>query len=472
MKRMKNMIGVILAMTALTACAVGPMSKPGVAHKVAHNNAAMVQPERAPWFAKGEKGMNIVANADVAATLRVSGETLRVSGRTSMYLTASAAQLKEGVVQVKGFSLAFFNVPQHMLAGKQLEVRRPSGVLGFAVGGKEAQRLSYDAKSGRISGELRGYIDAAYMSALIKGPVQDDKLDLFETATQPATLSLDMKLSSQLRADAEDVQSVKAELAAEVKADAAKFDRYELQPLELSLARELAPLDVEIAPWFWFEVAKRLCVQPVRVGRLRLINNPPWGPIFFTIQFTGDGLAFGQPGANTEWAKADVVFNYRDWKTVWKSAYWVVDTNGNFTSTEQADLMAEVDDDDCIEVFFTDEFAPVSWGGGGATWGSGTADSKIITSDANADGGIDFTHLAHELGHVMGLLHPGSAASANAVAASSGTLMCPSGYLNDNPTVNSQENENNLSNPLLQFALKPVTAGPDCQNSADCGACP
>jgi hypothetical protein len=51
-------------------------------------------------------------------------------------------------------------------------------------------------------------------------------------------------------------------------------------------------------------------------------------------------------------------------------------------------------------------------------------------------------------------------------------VMCGSGYLNDNPSVNSQENTNNLTNPLFQFALKVRSAGPDCQNSLDCGACP
>jgi hypothetical protein len=52
------------------------------------------------------------------------------------------------------------------------------------------------------------------------------------------------------------------------------------------------------------------------------------------------------------------------------------------------------------------------------------------------------------------LLHPDDTATANAVPASTGTVMYGSGYLNDNPSVNSQEYANNVSNPLLQFALK------------------
>lgn len=457
-----TMVGLMVLLMA--GCSVAPD------HRLVKTEAPKEKLAQEQWFPKGDKGVYLVANTDVASMLNVSGEKIRITGRASFYLSGSESMIREGALQVNGFNLAFFGVPQQMLAGK-LETMTKSGVLGFAADTSKPQRLKYDAKTGRIMGEIRGYIDAAYMSALIKGPVMDDKVDLFETVTQPATLALDMKITAPLKGDMEEVIYDKSQLSFKLNADSVKYDRYEIPSFELSVAKPLA-LNVEIVSWWWFEVAKRLCVQPVRIGKIKFINIFPWGPIYFTFVTTGDGLAFGQPGAKAEWAKADVVFNYRDWKTLWKPGFWVVDTNGNLTSTEQSDLLDEVNDDDCIEVYFIDEFDPVSWGGGGATWGSGTAGSKIITSDANADGGIDFNHLAHELGHVMGLRHPNSAATANAVPASTGTLMCPSGFLNDNPSVNSQENENNLSNPLFQFALKVISAGPDCQNSADCGACP
>lgn len=457
-----TMVGLMVLLMA--GCSVAPD------HRLVKTEAPKEKPAQEQWFPKGEKGVYLVANTDVASMLNVSGEKIRVTGRASFYLSGSESMIREGALQVNGFSLAFFGVPQQMLAGK-LETMTKSGVLGFAADTSKPQRLKYDAKTGRIMGEIRGYIDAAYMSALIKGPVMDDKVALFETVTQTATLALDMKITTPLKGDMEEVIYDKSQLSFKLNADSVTYDRYEIASFELSIEKPLA-FYTEIVSWLWFEVAKKLCVQPVRIGKIKFINNFPWGPIFFTFVTTGDGLAFGQPGAKAEWAKADVVFNYRDWKTLWKPGFWVVDTNGNVTSTEQSDLLDEVNDDDCIEVYFIDEFDPVSWGGGGATWGSGTAGSKIITSDANADGGIDFNHLAHELGHVMGLLHPNSAATANAVPASTGTLMCPSGYLNDNPSVNSQENENNLSNPLFQFTLKVMSVGPDCQNSADCGACP
>ena len=168
------------------------------------------------------------------------------------------------------------------------------------------------------------------------------------------------------------------------------------------------------------------------------------------------------PGANEEWAKADVVFTVKDWVTLFKPQYWTLDS-----SSEENSLRSEVNDGSCVEVFFVDDFVPESKYGGGATWGLGTATTKIITSDGNARGGIDLTHLAHELGHAMGLPHPSGSSGV-----STGTLMCPSGWMNDNPKVNSQENKDNLSNPLFTFALKLVSSGPDCQDSADCGSCP
>ena len=185
---------------------------------------------------------------------------------------------------------------------------------------------------------------------------------------------------------------------------------------------------------------------------------------------SGDGLAFGTPGVLAEWNKADVVFNTRDWITIFNSNY------SSLTSGEMSSLRAEVNEDDCIEVFFVDRFDPQTMDGGGNTVSGGTESAKVISSDENADFGVDFTHLAHEYGHVLTLKHPGSgfptAALPHRVDASTGTLMCGSGFNNDNPTINSEWNEDNIANPLLTFAFKLATVGPDCTNDIDCGACP
>jgi hypothetical protein len=384
----------------------------------------------------------------------------------SLNLAASSKDLEQGIVRVGGWNVALFSVPQAGISGVD-ELRRKEGLLGFATNSKE-EVLRYDRQSGTLKGEIRGYVDSSYLATLTIERRIDKRPggnDFFETVTQPAVLSVEIKLDAELVGQEKGVNHVNAIVNGVLNVERMEYGKQILPGYEITI-REIE-LPFEIAPWIWFEAAQRLCVQPVRISRFRSFFSR-WRWPFFVIETTGSGLAFGQPGANTQWAKADVTFNYRDWKTLWKSSYWVTADAG----TEEEELRAEVDDDDCIEVFFVYDFDPETAHGGGATWGGGTAGSKIITSDANERYGVDFTHLAHELGHAIGLHHPWAAATANLFPASTGTLMCGSGFNNDNPTINSQENKDNVSNPLLTFALKLRTPGPDCQNDADCGACP
>ena len=117
--------------------------------------------------------------------------------------------------------------------------------------------------------------------------------------------------------------------------------------------------------------------------------------------------------------------------------------------------------------------------GGGATFSSGLASAKVISSDDNSEGvcvpggaACNRTHLAHELGHVMTLHHPGvGGIPAYMVNGSTGTLMCPSGFTADNPRRNSVFNENNVNNPLFQYLFLPLGPAPDCTNDGDCGPC-
>lgn len=402
-------------------------------------------------------GMHIVATSEVAAELYVGGEQERITGRVSMHLVATPAGMREGQVTVLGFNVAFFGVSQKLLA-RDAPTQEPLGVLAFGVVPGKTQLLRYDAKTGRLAGELRMFADASFLSAFAK-PAEDGKGDLFLTPTLLVTATIALDLEKPLPERGVEYRRIQGKLDVNLNVERAQYEKFEFRGFNVQLHRA-ALLDLEIAWIYFFEVAKRLCVQPVRLLRFS------WRRFFPLFQLSGAGLPFGEPGARTEWRKADVVFNIRDWKMLWASTYWEMD------STEAAGLLAQVDDDDCIEVFFPYDFDPDALWGGGATFGSGTASSKIISSDGNARGGIDLTHLAHELGHALGLLHPGAAATASAAPASSGTLMCPSGYLNDNPRVNSQENKNLISNPLLTFAIKLRSPGPDCINSADCGACP
>ena len=411
--------------------------------------------------------INIVSNNEISAELGVDGKSVRVSGQLSLNLMASGKDLEKGIVRVAAFNIAMFSVPQAAISGLK-EVSPEEGFVGFAANNNKSLALKYDSRRNMLRGQIEGFVDTSYLAKQIKKTKIDQRpggMDFFETETQPAVLKVEIQLEKPLQTPQQEIDISKATLSASLQVKAYEFERHELPAYRLDIKEKV--ISWEIAEWILFETAKRICVQPVRIGKLMKFSNK-WSWPVFGFQTTGSGLAFGQPGVATQWNKADVVFNYREWKTIYKSSYWVTTDAG----TEEENLRAEVDDDDCIEVFFVYDFDPIEAHGGGAAWGGGTAGSKIITSDANERNGVDFTHLAHELGHVVGLHHPWVASDANMTTASTGTLMCGSGFNNDNPTINSQENKDNVSNPLFTFTLKLRTAGPDCQDSADCGPCP
>lgn len=406
---------------------------------------------------KDEGGFHLVATNEVAAQLSAGSVGERITGRVSFHLVTTPSEARGAQVLVRGFNIAFFGVSQEPLAGRA-PVHESLGFLGFSALPGKFQSLRYDPRTRRLYGELRMFADASFLSALAR-PTGDSKTDVFDTPTIPVKASIMLELDGPLPDRGTEAKRMKAKLDVRLHADPSQYDKFQFPGFDVRVI-EGVRVSIDLAPIFFFEAAQRVCVQPIRLLRFQ------WRFPFPLVQLSGAGLAFGSPGANHEWAKGDIVFQFRDWKTILASAYWTL------TSGEADSLRAEVDDDDCIEIFFVHNLSPEDQWGGGATWGSGTGSAKIISSDANARYGIDFTHLAHELGHVLGLRHPGDASTASAVPASTGTLMCPSGFKNDNPQINSQENKESLSNPLLTFALKLRSPGPDCDDSPDCGACP
>lgn len=240
---------------------------------------------------------------------------------------------------------------------------------------------------------------------------------------------------------------------------------YTVQPLDPSL--------VEIGQWvpnpFHFERKQQLCLQPVFVAQRRCLLYMFGRCWYYTTTSTsGAGLAFGKPRTDSEWKKVDVIFH-------WRAPVTVNDYTGKYQSlleSEMTDLHAEYSANDCVEIFFVEEFSPSSTYGGGACWGSGTAGAKIISSDEQVACGVDRTHLAHEVGHALGLMHPGGATAALS-AGSRGTLMCPSGWQRDNPSRNSRDNGNNVVNPLVinTWAWSSWFPFPDCSGDPSCGEC-
>lgn len=392
------------------------------------------------------KKMVSVGDAKVEAKLRVGGKSLTVAGQSSFHLQADEANLAEGLVGVHALNIALREIPQEILtyAGRSDK----SGSLGFVV--KAGQQLQYNAKTQTLEGTLAGFISADYMAQFAE-PLGDSARDHNRAPRQAAEIKVQLTLSKPFEAHGDKPAQQEGEMRFELVADESRdISAYPLQ-LEAQL---IYRIDTVIS--FWFEAAQNLCVQPVRIGKF------VWEWPYISVDYTGAGLAFGQPEANTQWRKADVTFTWRPWKNVFKYEFFT------FSTSEAADLLDEVNDDDCVEVYFVngDTGMHNNWGGGATFW-SGESYTKIISSDANATNGIDKVHLAHELGHALDLPHP-----TNFNASSTNTLMCPSGFMNDNPARNSLENKNNLSNPLLTFTLKTIGPGPDCTNSADCGACP
>ena len=398
--------------------------------------------------------LKAVGSADIKVELAAGQEAVAAEGTASFKLNASEENLKNQVVSLGAFNMVLKDVSQQMLTHAGVEGTE-RGTVGFAA--NPNQRLRYDSSGGVIEGEVVGYLSADYMQAYAQ-PIGDGERDHTVAPRQKASLSLRIQLERgfEQQVAAEEPSQQKAKLDLKLSAEA---DRgIAAQALTARVIDSTLVIDHIVT--IWWEVAQNLCVQPVRIGRLTW--NWSWPFPKLEVEYSGDGLDFGMPGANIQWAKADVNFTVRDWKTVWRSDLF------NFSTAEAGDLLDEVDDGDCVEVYFVegDNGMHNNWGGG-ATFNSGASFTKIISSDGNVPPNIDLTHLAHELGHAMDLPHPTGAAGV-----STNTLMCPSGFMNDNPARNSQENEDNLSNPLLTFSLKLVSPGPDCSNSADCGPCP
>lgn len=392
--------------------------------------------------AQDPAGVLAVGNGDVAAHLIVGTSRQPVAGRMSFH-----AILNESEMEVRAFNLVFFRVPQKPLAGDQ-PVTHPRGVLGFTMVPGESQQLQFDPVQRRIFGRLRLIGDAAFLIALAE-PVGDGDNDVFAAPGFPAIVNINLQIVSDVARSFDMSRGTTVVAGFQIGSAGGPARPFKLEVIgEPSIAVDLGAIPL-------FETERKLCIQPVQLKR----GN----------DLSGDGLAFGQPGAATQWAKADIVFTYRGWITIPAGKFW------ELKDKEAKDLLAKVNVDDCIEVFFPDEFKPRDLWGGGSTWNSGMASAKVISSDGNARAPrIDFTHLAHELGHVLRLGHPREIAMAPMVEASTNTLMCESGFKVDNPQRNSVHNAQHAANPLLTFSLRRRTAGPnpDCTANDDCGPCP
>lgn len=188
-----------------------------------------------------------------------------------------------------------------------------------------------------------------------------------------------------------------------------------------------------------------LPAQWVIKGLLTMTKHLPLRPVFIQSpsrfsRVTGESFYPMLDTANEIWGKCCIHFD-----ALCPPRYINNDDYRVLTAAEAPDLRNEVDEDDAIEIFVVERWDPVDQYGGGATWSSGTAAAQIITCDNQLP--LNQNHLAHELGHVLGLGHPGGGGTLTPGCADS--IMEPSGFYADNPSEQCRKNCLNASNPLL-----------------------
>ena len=195
---------------------------------------------------------------------------------------------------------------------------------------------------------------------------------------------------------------------------------------------------------------RHLKIQPV------FVRSDPGGPS------TGKSFDVLIQSAKYMWRKCCIFLYVLEPIYVDDGAYLEINSD-----TEAQNLRDEVDIDDVIEVFFAEKMTQWfydNWGGG-ATFDSGTASAKVVTCDEQLEvynsagtslGTLNVNHLAHELGHVLSLKHPGVPAIAPMITATANTVMEPSGFEADNPHPQSQHNCDSADNPIIKFHLKLV----------------
>lgn len=393
-------------------------------------------------------GATLAANIPVEAEiLGINNNPLR--GRLSFHLDVLRSAFP--AVQLRLLNLVFFDVTQSDLS--RTEAVRNIGTLGLTALDTDNIQMIYDAGTLTLSREsIPVQSHYSQMNELFPPVFRDgENADFAVPKFQQGIINLTIRLHEPLgdimeKAGSGEINETPVESWATVHTEQFKSGPNHIPGYDLSVTS--LPSSMSSADLSKFETARKLVLQPVSIICCQYDPLP-----------TGLGLKVGKPEAIGQWRKACIIFEFRDWITLKSHSLKVIKRGLNETA-----LLNSLPVNDCVKIFFIENFNPIAEYGGGATWSIGTPDAQIITSDGNAAGRSAKRHLAHELGHALGLEHP-----RDSPPSSPGSVMCPSGFRRDNPALNSVRNAKLVRNPLLQVAVMPIGPGLDCRD--ECGDC-
>ena len=331
-----------------------------------------------------------------------------------------------------------------------------TGVIGLNLLQDEDQEydVAYNTRTGEIFSEFESKLHYPLIDEKLGfREMRSEECAYFESYTERMAGKLVGRLPEKLEVSGEG----KVELVAEIQLYLTDQVLGVVEEMIISVAFRL-----EWVVIFQFEPAEILRVQPVFIGS---------GP----SDSTATGSSF-----NTMIARADEIWDrcgtVRCIQIVANPPIYV--NNNDYrvlnSTSEAANLRAEVNITDAVEIFIVERWDPY-YDGGGACWSSGTASAKIVTCDQQLSvpcpppsppctgvaycGLVNEYHLGHELGHAINLAHPGSSSSLS--PSTSTSIMEPSGFCRDNPAVQSARNCRNAANPLLYWGLGVCKGSPD-----------
>src|SRR5205823_1913380 len=147
----------------------------------------------------------------------------------------------------------------------------------------------------RIFGTLQMVGDASFLIGLAR-PIADAENDVFVTPNLLSIISVDMEIANDVPHALTESRAITAFADFRVSSTESSFRQFKVEVTDRPAIR------MDVGSVVLFETERHLCIQPVGLERSRVDR------LVVTSQISGAGLAFGKPGADLQWAKADIAF--------------------------------------------------------------------------------------------------------------------------------------------------------------------